>query len=268
METSTTATIAIPPVAADASVAELVEALAAAQTELEPPRKTKSARVEMKGGGSYTYAYADLADVIASTLPVLARHGIAVVQDVTTEPGAVHVTTTLRRGEGALRFGPLSLPVNAGTPQAIGSAITYARRYALTAALGVAAETDDDGTTAAQAPPRATERTMRQLHAIAATKGVTHEQMRDWAGRHLGIESLAELTPAGAAEMIASLRDLPDAEIAENDAAGTVEPGAPPSSRERPRAARRAGPGSGGADTLPGAGETGAPTAQGSDGAP
>lgn len=210
------------------ALAELVTELAAAQAEFLAVKKSRTANVTTRTGPSYSYRYASLDDILAATRPALAKHGIALTQDVTNEPGAVHLTTVLRRGTAELRFGPFTLPADGGA-QAIGSALTYARRYQLAAALAIAAEEDDDGATASptediraeqKAATKASETQMKRLHALAAAKGVTHEQMRDWAGRHLGIETLTELTKVGAVEMEKSLKELPDVEPGERVAEG------------------------------------------------
>ena len=60
--------------------AELYAALAAAQAEITNPSKDKIAKVPTKTGGSYSYSYADIADVLNTVRPVLARHGLAVMQ--------------------------------------------------------------------------------------------------------------------------------------------------------------------------------------------
>lgn len=193
--------------------AGLIEALAAAQGEFKTVRKTKRANA-----GKYSYTYASLDDVLAACLPALNAHGIALTQEAVVSPSpvlTVKVTTTLRRGSAQIEFEAFELPVADASAQGVGSALTYARRYAVSTALGIAAEEDDDGA-AATGPRQAegkpvTETMMKRLHALAREKGVTHDQMRDWAGTHLGIESLTELTMPGAAEMEKSLRELPDA---------------------------------------------------------
>jgi hypothetical protein len=101
--------------------------------------------------GPMRYRYADLGDALGMVRPVLAKHGIAVLQQVTSEPGTVQVWTTLLHSSGQyMTQAPLGMP-EGKTPQATGSAITYARRYALLAALGLATE-DDDGQSAASTP--------------------------------------------------------------------------------------------------------------------
>lgn len=125
-------------------------ALVAACAELGDVPKKHKANV-----GTYSYDYADLADTLSVVRPVLAKHGLAVLQPVTTEATddlVVVSTVILHKSGERLELGRLGLPLGQGA-QATGSAITYARRYALLAALGLAAE-DDDGAAANAAPRR------------------------------------------------------------------------------------------------------------------
>jgi hypothetical protein len=135
------------------NIAELSAALVAALGELSDIRKGKEAKVQMKSGGSYGYRYADLADVLQSVRSVMSQHKLAVLQSpVSHDNDTVSIYTTIIHASGQqLTFGPLTLPAGR-TAQEQGSAITYGRRYALLACLGLAAE-DDDGASAA---PRAT----------------------------------------------------------------------------------------------------------------
>ena len=133
------------------------EAVVSAFAALQSIPRSREARVPMKSGGHYTYSYADLDDTLSYVRPILARFGLAALQDVTENGRGIGVTTRLIHcSGGVMTFGPLPMD-GGGNPQAIGSAITYARRYSLLAALGLATE-DDDGQTAArsgQEPARA-----------------------------------------------------------------------------------------------------------------
>jgi hypothetical protein len=133
----------------DTGIAELARALVTAMGDLSDIRKGKEAKVQMKSGGSYGYKYADLADTIQQIRPVLAQHGLAVLQSpVSHDNDTVSIYTTIIHTSGQqLTFGPLTLPAGR-TAQETGSAITYGRRYALLSCLGLAAE-DDDGASAA-----------------------------------------------------------------------------------------------------------------------
>ena len=106
--------------------------------------KTETADVPTKTGGKYSYTYATLAETLSAVRPVLAKHGLAVSQEVVDVDGRVGVVTLVTHKDGATeRFGPLVM-AGGGTPQSVGSAISYARRYAITAVFGLATEDDDE----------------------------------------------------------------------------------------------------------------------------
>lgn len=141
------------------SFAQLAMALAAAQGEFTEIEKALTATVTSKreGARSYTYNYADLATVLKAVRPALSKHGLAVLQMPSVRRGGIVLTTLLTHGQSGEWFaGDLVVALENMDPQAIGSATTYARRYGLTALLGVAAgEADDDGASAMK-PPRET----------------------------------------------------------------------------------------------------------------
>lgn len=94
--------------------------------------------------GSYSYKYAGLPSIREAVVPVLAEHNIAFGQDVQTVDGRISVKTRFYHTSGHVEvFGPLELPAGS-SPQQAGSATTYARRYALEAALGLASSEDTD----------------------------------------------------------------------------------------------------------------------------
>ena len=130
----------------------LAEALVAAQAEL-PCALGKDADGQI---GQRSYRYLTLDKLIAETRPVLNKHGIALVQTVTTiAHGDVRIPaqrTTLFHSSGEPTYGD-DMPLYLGdkTMQGLGAAITYARRYAWQSVLGIAAEEDTDG----PAPPPA-----------------------------------------------------------------------------------------------------------------
>jgi hypothetical protein len=136
-------------------VSKIAPALVAALGELTDVPKGREAKIPTKTGASYGYKYADLADALSMVRPILKKHGLAITQTATNpDHDTVAIHTTLFHASGEwLSFAPLLLP-NGRTAQETGSAITYGRRYALLAVLGLAAE-DDDGASAA---PRQTKR--------------------------------------------------------------------------------------------------------------
>jgi hypothetical protein len=120
---------------------KIAAALARAQQEFKPLHKNRTAKVQMKNGGTYSYNYADLSDVFESCRTALGKNDLAVTQNVIVD----HLQTDLWHASG--QFLRNSVPLNAGqaiTPQMFGSALTYARRYGLTALLGIVADDDDD----------------------------------------------------------------------------------------------------------------------------
>lgn len=125
--------------------ASLAEALTAFQLELPYLGKDNTAKVEGKEGkAGFVYKYADLADVSRLVLPLLAKHGLSFSAKPTIdEAGRFVLAYTLRHVGGEEDSGSYPLPT--ATPQQVGSAITYARRYALCAVTGVAPDADDDG---------------------------------------------------------------------------------------------------------------------------
>jgi hypothetical protein len=93
--------------------------------------------------------YADLAGIRDATTPALAANGIALVQTLdTTEAGSV-VLTRLVHTSGQWIESACAIPT-VPDMQKLGSAITYARRYSLSAICGIAADEDDDGNAAAE----------------------------------------------------------------------------------------------------------------------
>jgi hypothetical protein len=118
----------------------LAAALAKAQTQFPAITRDKHVTVRTKDGGSYSFDYAPLDTIIAAVRGPLAANGLAVAQ-VLDEGDLI---TMLMHESGVVLSGRVSLPA-ADNIQGLGSAITYLRRYALQAVLGIAAEEDDDG---------------------------------------------------------------------------------------------------------------------------
>lgn len=128
--------------------ATIAEALANAQRELtDPPRAAWNPHFKTR--------YADLCTVLQAVRPVLARHGIAIVQstEMTDDGRVVLYTRLMWQAEEVCSHYPVTPQQN--TPQGLGAALTYARRYALAALVGVASDDDDDGTAASEKPAKA-----------------------------------------------------------------------------------------------------------------
>ncbi len=127
---------------------KLAEALAKAQAEFKPIKKDKTAKVRMKAGGEYSYSYADLSLVIDATKEALSRNGLAVTQPIEFQGDRLVLHTKLLHSSGETESCFWPLPPAHTPAQEMGSALTYARRYSISAILGVAPEDDDDGAAA------------------------------------------------------------------------------------------------------------------------
>lgn len=129
----------------EAKTETLASALAAFQLELPTLGKGNVANT-----GTYSYRYADLAEVSTLVLPLLAKHGLSFSAKPTIDDSNRFVLAyALRHTSGEVDEGSYPLPSNV-SPQQVGSAITYARRYVLCAVTGIAPDADDDGQAAAQ----------------------------------------------------------------------------------------------------------------------
>jgi ERF superfamily len=122
----------------------LHKALAQAQGEFPTIPKDQTA-----DAGSYTYAYADLAAIIHLVRPVLAKHGLALIQRLENPNGQPAIRTELLHADGASLAASFPIGDIPQNVQQLGSKITYLRRYTIVAMLGIAAGEDDDGRQAA-----------------------------------------------------------------------------------------------------------------------
>lgn len=144
------------------TISELAKALSEAQGEFKSILKGSTAKITTKKGGEYSYQYADLSAVLNACMPTVSKHGMAIVQGSTSkilkypieiDPnqgkyGEVIITTLLLHSSGEWIQNVSTYPyVENGNNdvQAIGSVITFGRRYEVCAILGIASQKDTDG---------------------------------------------------------------------------------------------------------------------------
>lgn len=125
------------------AINELAAALASAQAEM------KNAKLN-KVNPHFKSRYADLAEIRDTVTPALAKHGIAIAQGIDTDGNAIAVTTRLIHKSG--QWIESRFPIAYDKPQAMGSAITYGRRYLLSAICAISADEDDDANAANEKP--------------------------------------------------------------------------------------------------------------------
>lgn len=151
------------------SIAALAAALAKAQGQMKAAAKSSL-------NPHFKSKYANLAAIWEAAREALSSNGLAVMQRVSSVPDGVLITTQLVHSSGEWVRDRCVWPVAQKTPQGMGSAITYGKRYALAALVGVAADEDDDGNAASAkngtvAPKQSEQHGMTEedsLHAIAS----------------------------------------------------------------------------------------------------
>lgn len=167
----------------------LTAALAAVQADLPVVGKDQKATVK-SDKGSYTYKYANLASVSAAILPLLSRHGLAwTTKPTLDDSGKFVLKYELMHISGDSIDGSYPLPTTT-RPQEMGSAITYARRYALCAVTGLAPEEDDDNASVAERA--ASLREEREATARQLKEAIWEEaKKRGWIGEDNAFDELA-----------------------------------------------------------------------------
>lgn len=129
------------------SIKELAVAMCKAQAEMGNPA-FDSKNPHFKSN------YASLASVRNTVLPVLAKHGLSLMQDlVSTEDGVKCVNLVMHNSGEWIETEGITVPVDRKNAHGMGSASTYARRFSLMALVTVVGDTDDDGNTAVASPP-------------------------------------------------------------------------------------------------------------------
>ncbi|CAK0767981.1 hypothetical protein CCP3SC1_510019 [Gammaproteobacteria bacterium] len=189
-------------------------ALAGFQANIPLISKTKTARVTSKTGANYTYNYADIADIQRAIAPTMCQFGLSVTFDSAQSGDTLTVICIVHHVNGHNEQATFPVPIDRAArmndTQKVGSALTYGRRYALCAALGiVTAEDDDDGQTlSASTPVSVSEKTQaptpnqsrisdaqkRMLEGIIGKSGLDREWVKGQMLKVLKIEHFQDLT--------------------------------------------------------------------------
>lgn len=121
------------------SIKEIATALSKFQSEVDNPKNTAD-------NPFFKSKYAPLNDILNLVRPILTKHGLSVLQSPSGDGEKIIITTMLMHSSGEwIELDPLILKADKITAQGAGSAITYGRRYAVSALLGISSEDDDDG---------------------------------------------------------------------------------------------------------------------------
>ena len=193
------------------SIGAIAAALAKAQGELTNPEKSLTATIRspFPREGDRTFRYASLASGLDIVRKSLGQHEIATVQTtaIDQDSGQIRLTTLLAHasGEWISSDWPVCPVSETAAPHRMGAALSYARRYALFALVGIAGEDDLD------APDLLTE----PSPALHAASGIRQSKQNANRPPNGSIHKPLEKRPLLAAEPSAALRDLLIAEIAD-----------------------------------------------------
>lgn len=180
----------------------IASALVKAQKAFGPALKSSS-------NPHFKSRYADLAMCVEAVIDALNDNGIALIQQThECDSGVIVETTFIHESGETFSAGKLHVPASKHDAQGYGSALTYARRYSLMAACGIAPE-DDDGNAATSAPPAS-----RRVVAMPPPTP------KAGANEIASITKLAnatgtELSAIASAYGLASINDLPMTKVAE-----------------------------------------------------
>ena len=197
------------------SIENIAKALTAFQSDIQNPKVSKEVRVKTKKGGVYTYDYAPLDEILKEFRPLLAGHGLAIMQLPSGDGQSISVSTLLIHESGEyIQSPPLNLRPESSDPQGAGSAITYARRYSLSAVLGIASEEDDDasmasgrqGSRSRKSQPKQDNKVSKpqlgKMFALVGEIGMDVDKAKETMYERFNVKSSKELTVSQASEFI------------------------------------------------------------------
>lgn len=174
---------------------EIFAALAMAQAATEAATKDNT-------NPAFRSKYADLTSHVEVIRPAAKAAKLAVLQELTSDDSGVHVTTRIAHASGQwIEFGPLYIPANKHDAQGFGSAASYARRYALSAAWGTVAD-DDDGNAAVASTSQTNPTSKRAMPKPLVPEGYDEwvEALRKAATTGIAVERFREIYAASKLE--------------------------------------------------------------------
>lgn len=192
------------------TIGAIASALAKAQGELSNPKKglTATIRSPFPQGADRTFSYASLASGLDIVRKSLGQQEIATIQTtaIDQDSGQIRLTTLLAHasGEWISSIWPVCSASETAAPHRMGAALTYARRYALFAVVGIAGEDDLDAPDILNDPPPA-ELAMRPEAPRKSGKGTVHRPpvLDQAASGELRDQLLAEISALADGEELA-----------------------------------------------------------------
>lgn len=158
-------------------------ALSKAQAAIPAPQKKRKVDFIDKQGRRVHYNYADLSDVIECIRKALADNELSVVHRLEYAESGYGMRTELWHSSGEMLSTWYPLPDPQGIKaQEFGSAITYARRYSISALLGIASEEDDDGAEANEIPTHKPDPSRSPVKPNSKTEPLDSKDPKAWDG--------------------------------------------------------------------------------------
>jgi len=198
------------------TIGELTKALVNVQAKIKGAKKDEV-------NPFFKSKYADLSSVWEACRDLLAENGLAVIQTTSAEncqDGEIIIETILAHSSGEWIGGELLLPLAKNDPQGVGSAITYGRRYGLSAIVGICPEDDDaeiaqgrgtkqvsttaETKTEVAQPTSITEAQQRKIFAASKQKDIV-EEVKLYMSKVIGKAHTKELTKAEASQLIEAI---------------------------------------------------------------
>ena len=177
---------------------KIAAAFVAAQRNFAPALKTAT-------NPHFRSRYVDLAGCVEAVMDALNEQGIGLVQKTHQDDTGVTVETVFIHESGeVMSAGQLHVPSSKQDPQGYGSALTYARRYSLMAACGIAPE-DDDGNAASKT---VTDEQAANIEAIASEVGKSIADIQ----KYFGVKATNKIPAAKYEAIIKSLEKKRSAE--------------------------------------------------------
>lgn len=161
------------------TINELAAALSKAQAAIK-------GAVEDSTNPHFRSKYASLQSYLDAAREPLSKNQLAITQLLSDlnceEMKMVTIETVLMHSSGQWLSSTFSVPVSKSDAQGFGSAITYARRYAYAAIVGIA-PIDDDGNAATDAAPQAKAEPLPVSIVRGIEQAASHQELMDYAGK-------------------------------------------------------------------------------------
>ena len=177
------------------TLTEFSKAFAKTQQEMKQPLKDAN-------NPFFKSKYVPLENVVEAITESASKNGLSFTQFPSSdEAGNVTVGTLVMHSSGEwIEYDPIKMKPVKNDPQSIGSAITYAKRYALSAIFGITSDQDDDGNEATQTKKQQSKKVndpvisvekanyyLKEIAAISAEKGKEDGSIVKWFLNHLGV---------------------------------------------------------------------------------